>query len=57
MLASAALATLDQIDEDGLVARAADVGEYLARRLAETVGDHPAVANVRAVGLLAGVEL
>ena len=39
VLASAALATLDQIDEDGLVARAADVGRYLARRLAETVGD------------------
>jgi len=33
------------------------MGEYLAARLAELAQRHPAVAEVRALGLMAGIEL
>ena len=48
---AALLATLRTIDADGLVDRAAKVGEWMARELA------PLGAEVRGAGLLIGVEL
>jgi 4-aminobutyrate aminotransferase-like enzyme/Ser/Thr protein kinase RdoA (MazF antagonist) len=53
--AQAALAVLDVIEDEQLVANARDVGEQLRRRIA-SIG-HPAVVAVRSLGLLVGVEL
>ncbi|MCX6460927.1 MAG: acetylornithine transaminase [Actinobacteria bacterium] len=50
---AAALAVLDTIDEQGLVARASTVGEYLSAQLA----GHSLVAYVRGHGLMLGVVL
>lgn len=54
--AAAALATLRYIEEHDLVAAAATRGEYLGRRLRETLGDVPCVGDVRGLGLMWGVE-
>ncbi len=50
---AAALAVLDTIDQQGLVARAAALGEYLRVKLAE----HSLVAHVRGRGLMLGIVL
>ena len=42
---------------EALVARAAEMGAVLRRRLEEALGDHPNVADVRGLGLLQGIEL
>ena len=54
---AAAIATIDVIDEEGLVARAANLGEQALARLRGSVGEHPAVADVRGLGLMIGIEL
>jgi L-2,4-diaminobutyrate transaminase len=54
--AAAANANLDIIEREGLVANARDNGAHLQRALAEAVGDHPMVGEIRGVGLLAAVE-
>ena len=53
---AAALANLDIIEREGLVDRVAELEPLLAERVAELAG-HPLVGEVRAVGLLAAVEL
>jgi 4-aminobutyrate aminotransferase len=52
---AAALATIEVI-EDGLVANAAEQGSYLKQCLIELKARHPAIADVRGVGLMIGVE-
>ena len=52
-VAAAALAVLDAIEAEGLVANARDVGARLAAALAAL----PGVAEVRGAGLMLGVEL
>lgn len=54
---AAALATLDVVQEEGLVERAAARGEQLLARLGSAVGQHPAVGEVRGRGLMVGIEL
>jgi 4-aminobutyrate--pyruvate transaminase len=54
--AAVALENLDIIEEKGLVANAARVGEVMQSEL-RTLSDHPLVGEVRGVGLIAGVEL
>ena len=51
---AAAHATLDLLEE-GLMENAREVGAYLKRRLEETVGNAPAVTEVRGRGLLLAV--
>lgn len=53
----AALTTLDIIEEDGLVARAADNGAYALQRMAELAGRDPFFAGGRGLGLLLALEL
>jgi len=56
LAAACALANLDVIERDGLLARAAARGEYLNARLREAFRDHPLVGEVRGRGLIAAVE-
>ena len=52
-IAAAALATIDAIEQEGLVANAATIGAYLRHALAAL----PGVREVRGAGLLIAVEL
>ena len=54
---AAALAVLDVIEEEDLVARAAAAGAHLRQGLAKLAGRHPVIGDVRCTGLLAGVDL
>ena len=52
----AALANLEIIEREGLVENARLVGEQLRKRLTEGLAGHPKVAEVRGIGMLAGIE-
>jgi adenosylmethionine-8-amino-7-oxononanoate aminotransferase len=52
----AALKNLDIMEDEGLVAQAAEVGAYFQDRL-RAFQDHPLVGDIRGMGLIAGVEL
>jgi putrescine aminotransferase len=52
-----ALANLDIIEGEGLVARAAAMGEILRTQLHEALDDHPMVGEIRGVGLIGAIEL
>jgi 4-aminobutyrate aminotransferase-like enzyme/Ser/Thr protein kinase RdoA (MazF antagonist) len=54
---AAALAVLDVIEDDGLVARAAATGDALRTALAALAERHASIGDVRGRGLIAGVEL
>src|SRR5690606_22291630 len=55
LAAAAAMAVLDVIEAEGLIAKARRTGAHLQKRLGRLV--HPAVASVRGRGLLAEVEI
>ncbi|SUS04338.1 Aspartate aminotransferase family protein [uncultured Defluviicoccus sp.] len=57
VLAAAALATLDVIENEGLVENAAALGEYALARLQEIAASRRCIGEVRGQGLLIGVEL
>ena len=54
---AAALASLAVIEEGKLVARAAETGERALAHLRSRCGDHPALHDVRGIGLLLALEL
>ncbi len=54
---ASALATLDVIESEGLVAHAAEMGDRLLDALGGLPGTNPAVGDVRGRGLMVGVEL
>ncbi|QEA14395.1 aspartate aminotransferase family protein [Comamonas flocculans] len=53
----AGVETITIMEEDGLLANASAVGEYLRARLGEALADIKAVTQVRGRGLMIGVEL
>ncbi|MEQ8367120.1 MAG: aminotransferase class III-fold pyridoxal phosphate-dependent enzyme, partial [Roseicyclus sp.] len=55
--AAAGVANLKLLDSLGLVGNADDVGPYLTAQLAQAVGDHRNVGEVRGGGMLSAVEL
>ncbi len=54
---AAALATLDCLELDGLLARATEIGERIRSRLESLRQRVPILAEVRCIGALVGVEL
>jgi taurine--2-oxoglutarate transaminase len=54
---AAALACLEEYEEQGLIEHAARMGEVLFERLRELARRHPRVGDVRGKGLLACLEL
>jgi len=57
VLCAAALATIDYIENHGLVAHARELGGYALERLIEMKGRHPLIGDVRGLGLFLGIEL
>lgn len=53
---AAALATLDVIDDEGLVGNAKAMGERLATGLRKVASQHNAIGDVRGLGLMLGSE-
>jgi len=54
---AAALATLDVIENEGLLANSAEVGNHILRRMADWPRRHRLVGDVRGRGLMIGVEI
>lgn len=54
---AAALATLDVIEEEGLVDNAAEQGAHLKQRLESLAADHGCMVDVRGKGLMIGCEI
>jgi L-2,4-diaminobutyrate transaminase len=57
MGAVAALANLDIMEREQLVANADSVGAYLLERLRATFGAHPYVGDIRGIGMLMAIQL
>ncbi|HEX5578657.1 MAG TPA: aminotransferase class III-fold pyridoxal phosphate-dependent enzyme, partial [Candidatus Limnocylindria bacterium] len=55
--AAAALAVLDVIESEGLVANAQVVGAGLQAAIGDLAATHPAIGDVRGRGLMVGVDL
>ena len=51
---AAALATLDVVEEEGLVQRSAELGEHLIEGLRGLAAEHQAIGDVRGRGLMVG---
>lgn len=54
---AAALATLEVIEQEDLLRRAAEMGRYALERFRELQARHPIVGDLRGLGLLMGIEL
>src|SRR5262244_3467217 len=54
---AAALATLDVIEEEGLLHNSAEVGNHMLARMAHWTSRHRVVGDVRGRGLMIGVEI
>ena len=57
MACAAGLATIEAIEEDGLMENAALMGDYARQRMLAMKPDHPLIGDVRGLGLLMGMEL
>src|SRR5512137_1680924 len=57
VLCAAALATIEYIENHGLVAHSQELGRYALERLKELKERHPLIGDVRGLGLFLGIEL
>lgn len=57
MACAAALASIQVIEEEGLVERSAALGELLMKRMEQMKQRHPLIGDVRGKGCLLGIEL
>jgi acetylornithine aminotransferase len=57
LVCAAALAVLETIEADGLVAQAATMGDYLLEGFKARLGDLAGVKDIRGKGLMLGIEL
>ncbi len=53
---ASAIATLDVIQQDGLLAQAEETGNYIMNRLRQMQLNHPSIGDIRGRGLMVGVE-
>jgi 4-aminobutyrate aminotransferase len=53
---ASAIATLDVIQQDGLLAQAEETGNYIMDRLHQMQLNHPSIGDIRGRGLMVGVE-
>lgn len=53
---AAALATLDVFEEEGILARAAEIGTVARARLEAQAERHPAIGEIRGLGTMLGIE-
>ena len=56
VVAAAACATVDVLKDEGLVEKAARMGNYLMSRLCDLQEKHPVIGDVRGRGLMVGLE-
>ncbi|MEY7848696.1 aspartate aminotransferase family protein [Natrarchaeobius sp. A-rgal3] len=54
---AAGRAAIDIYQEENLIERASEVGDYLGERIDELADRHPSVGDTRGVGLFRGIEL
>jgi 4-aminobutyrate aminotransferase len=54
---AAALATIECVEGEGMLAHSHELGRYIMERLGEMKQRHPLIGDVRGMGLLIGVEL
>jgi acetylornithine/N-succinyldiaminopimelate aminotransferase len=54
---AAALGVLDALEQDGVIANAAEIGAYVINRLREIAKECPNVSEVRGLGMIIGVVL
>lgn len=54
---AAALANIEFLEKENLVARAAETGNYVMSKLRELQNENPLIGEVRGLGLMIGVEL
>ena len=54
---AAALATLDVIEKEGLLANSTEIGNHMLKRMADWPRKHRLVGDVRGRGLMVGVEI
>lgn len=57
MACAAALASIEAIEEEGLLAHATELGEVMMARMREMRARHPIIGDVRGKGCLLGLEL
>jgi taurine--2-oxoglutarate transaminase len=54
---AAGVATIEAYQADNLIARAAEMGQYLKKKALELMDKHPSIGDVRGKGLFVGMEL
>ena len=57
MACAAALASIEVIEEEGLLAHSLELGDFMLSRLEKLKENHPIVGDVRGLGSLLGIEL
>ncbi len=57
LVCAAALATLDIIEQEGLMNNAVEIGDFIRAGFAERLAGNPGIKDIRGVGLLVGIEL